>query len=225
MIRVGITTAAESAPTVGTLFAALGLHPVRLPCIRTQVAPERVIATMRQKADRADLVVLTSVTTLRLLWGERAPTAPVAAVGAATAEAVTARGGRVVIVGTSTGRSLAGDINATGMRIVFPHAHGTDTEMLRILATKAADFEAVPVYRSVPMSPPADPVDAVAFASPSAVLGWTSSRSLVGTVVGAIGQRTADQIEHMGGTVDVMPEVPRFELLARALSARMGARA
>jgi len=219
--RVGITTAAERAPRVEAIFAAEGLRPVRLPCVRTEAVSARVIDEVRQKAEGADLVVLTSVTALNLLWGERAPAVPVAAVGSATAAAVTERGGRVSVVGSSTGLALAAQLEASGRRVVFPHAQGTDPEMLRLLASKVGSLDAAPVYRTVPMPPQGDSVDAVAFGSPSAVRGWVSARSLAGLVVGAIGPRTAGQVEAMGGSIDVMPEVPRFDLLAQALSARL----
>ncbi|NOY55828.1 MAG: hypothetical protein GXP34_07560 [Actinobacteria bacterium] len=221
MNRIGITTAAERSPRVEAIFTAAGLRPVRLPCVRIEAVPARVIDEMRRKAERADLVVLTSVTALNLLWGEHAPAAPVAAVGSATAAAVTERGGRVSLVGSSTGLALAAEIDAPGRWVVFPHAQGTDPETLRLLASKVGNLDAAPVYRTVPIPPQGDSVDAVAFGSPSAVRGWVLARSLAGPVVGAIGSRTAGQVESLGGTVDVMPEVPRFDLLAQALSARL----
>ena len=59
MNRVGITTAAERAPRVEAIFAAAGLQPVRLPCVRTEAVSARVIDEVRRKAEGADLVVLT----------------------------------------------------------------------------------------------------------------------------------------------------------------------
>ena len=221
MNKVGITTAAERSPRVEAIFAAAGLRPVRLPCVRTEAVSARVIDDVRRNADSADLVVLTSVTALNLLWGEHAPAVPVAAVGSATAAAVTERGGRVSVVGSSTGLALAAELDAPGQRVVFPHAQGTDPETLRLMASKVGSLEATPVYRTIPIPPQDDSVDAVAFGSPSAVRGWVSARSLADLVVGAIGPRTAGQVESLGGSVDVMPEVPRFELLAQALSARL----
>jgi len=218
VITVAITTAVERAPSVEAVFAAARLQPVVLPCIRTEVAARQIIADMRERADRADLVVLTSATAVDLLWGDAAPAAPVAAVGSATAHAVTVRGGTVLIVGSSTGRQLAADVDAEGLTVVFPHAHETDPEVVRILSEKAASLLAAPVYRSVPIPPPDNLVDAVAFASPSAVRGWMLSRSLNGLVIGAIGRRTAEQIVAVGGTVHVMPDVPRFDLMAQAFS-------
>ncbi len=217
MTRVAITTASERADRVAALFSEAALLPVLLPCVRTEPVPQPLLDQMRRRADDADLVVLTSTTALDLVWGDSAPVAPVAAVGRITAAAVRHRGGVVSFVGDSTGRSLADAIDATGMDIAFPHAGSTDPAVLRILASKAAHLEAVAVYRNRPIPPADDPVDAVAFGSPSAVRGWTISRPLTGLVVGAIGTRTAEAVEMAGSSVNVMPERPDFGLLARAL--------
>lgn len=223
MRRVAITTATERAGRVARSFSTVGLDPVLLPCIETRAAERPVLAAVRQLADRADLIVLTSATTVPLVWGDAAPLAPVAAVGAVTASAVRDRGGMVAYVGHGTGRDLAEAISLEGVRVVFPHAEGVDPEVVRILEERAEELDHRTVYRSVPIVPGGDPVDMVAFGSPSAVEGWRMSRTFDDVRIGVIGPRTAVAVERHGGIVHVIAEVPRFDALAEAFRSEVPA--
>lgn len=226
MTRVAITT--DRFESAGRPFRRFGLEPVALPCIRIEPADATVLAQARRAAAVCDLLVITSVRTVDLLWPDAMPPSPVAAVGERTAAAVTARGGRVVVAGRAGLDDVIDRLNnlleAAG--VVFPHAGGywsnpenspalrTAVEALRARAASLTEFE---VYRTTSLPPAADAVAAVAFSSPSAVAGWHLSRSLDNLVVGVIGSTT-----RLAVSVHREPEVvaprPSHDALARAMA-------
>jgi uroporphyrinogen-III synthase len=217
--RVAVTTAADRA---GALTAALwdeGLQPVELPCIRVEGADAAVLRRAREAAEQADLVLLTSMRSIEILWPENGfPGTPVAAVGGATAERVRSRGGRVVETGTGGAAQLIGTLDLAGKTVAYPHADGTDPSVLAALEAGARRVVALPIYRTAPIGPAGDLVDGAAFASPSAVLGWTMTRSLAGLVVGAIGPTTGAALEARHRVPDVVAFPPSFDSLARELA-------
>ncbi len=207
---------AEAAET----FHRVGLAPVWLPCIRIEPAAEDVLAEAREAASIADLVLISSVRTLDVLWDKRAmPAVAVAAVGESTAAAVTARGGRVVIVGRAGLADLveraAGHLGSA--RVVFPHAAGSDPLALEQLLASATNLRMFEVYRTVPVAPALTPVQAAAFASPSAVEGWLLSRDLDGLVIGVIGATTWDAVARHR-LPDVVAPHPQNQALADAMA-------
>jgi uroporphyrinogen-III synthase len=204
-------------------FARVGLEPVPTPCI--QMSPARVdkLEQAREAAAAADLILLTSARTVELLWPEGGmPACDVAAVGAATARAVVSAGGRVVTTGqgglSDLVESVAGDLD--GRRVVIIRAAGSDTVALRRLHALAPELEDHVVYRVQPIGPTPTPVDAVAFASPSAVEGWLLTRSLDDLVVAVIGDTTAAAVASHR-VPDVVASQPSFPALAGALSSFM----
>lgn len=215
---MAVTTSRDRAPEAAACFAAAGLTPVVLPCIR--IVPADDVGSLRRAAEEADLLVLTSRRPLEILWPEgRMPPVPVAAVGPATARQAERWGARVVTVGRGGGADLV--IDGRWKAVVYPHAEGTDREVIRRLEAMAERLVAEPVYRTEPVPPAAYPVEAVAFASPSAVEGWTSGRSLDGLVVGAIGATTAAAVETFGRRPDVVPALPGYRALAEELAAHI----
>ncbi len=222
MIRVAITT--DRFERAAPAFRWHGLEPVRLPCIRVVPSGPVVLAQAREAASRAELLVITSIRTLDLLWPDGTmPAVAVGAVGERTSAAVVARGGRVVVRGRSGLVDLVErmpDLLASSC-VVFPHAAGMDhgaVEMLKERATRLSEFE---VYRSVPVSPGSAPVEAVAFASPSAVQGWLLSRALDAIVVGVIGPTTRDAVAPHRSP-DVIADRPSHRYLARAMAFYLG---
>ncbi|MDP8957759.1 MAG: uroporphyrinogen-III synthase, partial [Actinomycetota bacterium] len=136
-----------------------------------------------------------------------------------TAEGVWARGGRVLAVGDGGLRSLLDEFDPKGRTVAYPHAEGTDAVGLRLLEQGARRLVAVAVYRSVPRGPGTDPVEAAAFASPSAVEGWCMTRSLADIRVGAIGPTTAAALEQRGRRADVVASSSSYRMLAEGLAA------
>jgi uroporphyrinogen-III synthase len=215
--KVAITT--DRFEDAAPWYAVRGLEPVALPCIRVVKAPEDALRSARLAAESADLLLITSPRTVRLLWhGRRMPPVPVAAVGEATAAAVEQAGGSVRHIGSAGLAQLAADLSRQLPlgRVVFPRAANADPAPLALVDSEGTEIVAFDVYRTVPTAPGPDPVDAVAFASPSAVEGWFLSRALDGLVVGAIGHTTAAALT--GHRPVVVPDRPSHRALAEELA-------
>jgi uroporphyrinogen-III synthase len=217
---VAITTSRDRYDEAARPFTEQGFTPIALPCITVEVADEDLLTGARSTANGVDLLFVTSARTIRLLWPDGAmPAVPVAAIGVATARAVTRAGGNVAVVGTGGGLDLIDRVRALPRvrRALFPHAGGTDPNVLAAFRATVTVASTIPIYRTVPVAPDADPVDAVAFASASAVMGWFLTRDTGGTIVGAIGRPTVAALGSFGATVDAVPDVPGFASMASAL--------
>ena len=226
MTRVAITT--DRFESAGRPFRRFGLEPVALPCIRIEPAGADVLAEARRAAAACDLLVITSVRSVDLLWPDSIPNSPVAAVGERTAAAVTARGGRVVVAGRAGLDDVIERLDnlLEGAGVVFPHAGGfwsnpdtspallTAVESLRGRAASLTEFE---VYRTTSLPPGADEVAAVAFSSPSAVAGWHLSRSFDSLVIGVIGSTTRLAVS-VHRKPEVVAPLPSHDALARAMA-------
>jgi uroporphyrinogen-III synthase len=218
VIRVAITT--DRYEMAASTYARLGLEPVAVPCIRVDPASGDVLAATREAAAGADVLLISSVRTLDLLWPKGPmPRVDVAAVGQMTAAAVEARRGRVAVTGRSGLGALIRDAAdlLVGSQVVFPHAAGSDLSLLHALRAQAGALIEFEVYRAVPVAPIQTPVAAVAFASPSAVAGWLLSRDLERLVVGVIGPTTRAAVARLRPP-DVVASQPSHVALARAMA-------
>lgn len=221
MIRVGVTS--DRFDDIASGYADAGLEPVSLPCIQIQPARPGNIAYLRERAMNVDLMVITSPRVVSLVWPDGGmPEVDTAVVGRSTASRVERAGGRITRIGNAGLARLvelsAGHIE--GRRVLIAHAEGSDPAAMARLREIASDLEEHPVYRAVPMAPGSDRVDAVAFASPSAVKGWELSRGFDDLVVGAIGTTTAAAIARHRAA-DVIAERPSHPNLARAIASFM----
>lgn len=220
MTRVAITTTAESFQRVAPEFARVGLEPVSLPCIRIEECDRGEIDRLRAAAAEADLIVLTSRRTVDILWPNRdMPATPVAAVGSATSHAAADAGGNLVSVGSGGGASLVELLSPrlVGATVVYPHAHRADPALAEDLRMQATMLIEGSVYDTVPIAPGDDPVDVVTFASPSAVEGWTMTRTL-DPVVLSIGPTTTAALDRLGRSPDLIADDPTFTALAMAIA-------
>ncbi len=222
MTRVAVTTELGGAERIGDEAVAAGLEPIYLPCIRIEVSPPELLDPMRAAAADADWVICTSQRAVSALWpaGGMPTHAMVATVGAATARAVMAAGGRVEVTGTGGAATLRELLRGrlAGQTVVFPHARAADRVTVEMLRSEAGKVVAGVAYDTVPMAPPSDPVDAVIFGSPSALEGWLLTRDLSGVVVAAIGQTTAAALRAAGREPDVVPPVPGVAAVVAALA-------
>lgn len=222
--RLALTTTRDRSLQLIDEVAGLGLEPVVLPCIEMVPGPDAVIETARIESARSDWLLLTSPRTVHELWPERGmPKTRAAAVGRATAEAVRDAGGRVAVVGDGGASELVDRIShiVGGQSVFFPHAAGADRSTIGLLEAAGATVRTKVVYEIRPISPPDDPIDAVAFGSPTAVTGWFLSRDLEGLQVGVIGQTTGAAVAGHGYRFDVMPPSPSFGDLARLLAGHL----
>lgn len=216
-MRAAVTTAADSFDRVAEAFAAHRIEAVPLPCIAIEAADDDELDTIRALASTADRILVTSARAVRVVWPGSVPAVPFLSVGPATSDAVARAGGTVLAEGSGGAADLLDRIDVAGLRVVFPHAAGADPETEAALRARGASVDARVAYRSVPIGPESEPVDAVTFASPSAVEGWCLTRSLEDQLIAAIGPTTAAAVEGRGGTVDLIAERPGFEEMAAAL--------
>lgn len=223
MLRVAVTTTADGFARWAGPLSDQGFEPVALPCIT--IRPTMDLARARLHAVGADLLVLTSPRTVRFLWPEGGmPSTPVAAVGRATSEAVIEAGGEVALTGDGDADAVVDGLagNVAGRTVAFLGAASADPARAARLASFGADVLTVAVYETFPIPPATETVDAACFGSPSAVRGWSISRTFEELdVVAAIGPVTAAELERHGVTTLVQPSVPSLEALASALSATL----
>lgn len=230
MTRVAITT--DRFESAAVPFRRYGFEAVPLPCIRVDAADADVLADARKAAAAGSLLLITSTRTVELLWPDGSmPASQVAAVGERTAAEVVARGGRLMLSGTAGFVDL---INQLGDKlesatVVFPHGGGqwskpatstipqTAIDTLRERAAKLVEFE---VYRTTSQAPGNGAVEAAAFASPSAVVGWHAARSFDGLVIGVIGSTTRlAMAAHR--PPDVVAPNPSHDALAQAMASHL----
>lgn len=224
MTRVAITT--DRFARVAPGFSAVGLDPVHLPCIRVERRDEEAIRAAREAVAGAELVVVTSARTVSLLWPEGdMPLVDVAAVGRITASAVSAAGARVVATGRSGLSGLVEAASATlkGRNVVLIHASGADPNGMARLESVVGGLDEHVVYRVTPIAPDQLPVEAVVFASPTAVQGWAMSRGFDQLVVGVIGHTTAREAARHRSP-DLVASTPSFPALAHELSSYLEVR-
>lgn len=220
MTRVAVTSEPETAARIGEALTNVSMEPVYLPCIRIVQSPPEALDPMRVAAEKADWLVFTSRRAVEIMWPEVMPAGPkVAAVGAATAAAVTAAGGRVALRGSGGAAELCDRLRdrVAGRLVVFPHAAGAAPETAATLRSGGAEVVAAPAYQTLSVAPADDSVDALILASPSAVAGWLMSRDLAGMVVAAMGQTTAQAVRDSGVEPDVVPSVPGAGAIVGAL--------
>lgn len=221
MGRVAVTTAADRSSRLAAQARRHGLEPVLLPCIEVTPVPDAELHTARALAWRADWLVVTSPRAVAAVWPDGGmPPLAVAAVGRATVASVEEAGGSVDLVGEAGAGSLVARLaeTAAGKSVFFPHASGADPAMITTLERAGAEVTAVAVYETRALAPGPDPVDSVAFGSPSAIRGWLLSRHLDDLVLGAIGETTARALADVGRPPQVVPPHPDFEDLMAHLA-------
>lgn len=220
-MNVGVTSPADGFVRYEIALKSHGLSAVRTPTVKIVPAEDGILDQLRLAAERADVLFVTSERTIRFLWPDGSmPPVPVAAVGATTARAVRDAGGHVSRVGIAGSAALLDDITqlVDGKKVVYPRASGAHPMAITRLSLVAESVVSEIVYSAVPVAPPSDPVDAVTFASPSAVQGWLLSRNLTGIAVAAIGPTTAAALRDHGSAPDAVASVPSAAALATAIS-------
>lgn len=165
-----------------------------------------------------------------------------AAVGAATARRVAERIRAADLVPrVANGAALAAELGprVSGRRVLVPRAAGGRPELVDGLSRAGATVAAPVAYRTVPV-PPEDlrpladalasgTVDAVVFASPSAVRSVVAAlgprRTLLGSVtLAAIGPTTASALRDVALHAVVQPDVATGPALADALADHLSRR-
>jgi uroporphyrinogen-III synthase len=188
------------------------------------------LTEVRELAETIGVVMVSSARTVQIVWGRRVPDVAFLTVGPASTAAVVSAGGRVELEGEGGLADLVRRLDAFGVpAVVFPHAmrsdlgrSGLERSDPGLLGGVSTTILSRPVYRTEPISPPDVNVDAVAFASPSAVDGWFSGRKTDALVVAAIGATTSRRLQEVGVTPDVIPDHPGFPAMAQSLAVYRG---
>lgn len=223
-MRVGITVPVDGFADAARPFTDLGFTVESIPCVGITPVSADELAEIRSLAVSVDRVMATSPRVVRSVWTDDAPDTPFVSVGRATAEAVEQAGGRSILVGDAGSDRLVDllvDSGWTG-RLLFPHSDQADRRVLDRLAAARIEIFARVAYRSTAIAPTDSAVDAVAFASPSAVAGWCMKRDLENLTIAAIGPTTAEAVTDCGGVVGVMPATPGFDNIANELHRHLG---
>ncbi len=247
---VVVTRRKGDEDALGARLAALGAAVRELPSIvfHPPADPGPLDAALRDLG-RFEWVVFTSATAvertlerLRALGVDpaRLGGARLAAVGPATAERL-ARDLRPpdLVPREAKGDVLAAELapHVRGRRVLFPRPAEGRPETVAGLLAAGAELTAVEAYRTAPAPPEtlaplgdwlaAREVDAVAFASPSAVqaivgaLGPRAGR-LREVLLAAIGPTTAEALRAAGLPVGAVPARYTGAALAEAIAERLG---
>lgn len=195
--RILVTRAQHQADSLATLLAAAGAEPVIAPLIAIEMlpTPENLIARLHQ----ADWLVFTSANGITCLiehlqhlgYDLRAlGTAKIATIGSATAHCLQRLNLHVTFIPeVADAASLAAEFPAPNQQritIITPLEH--NDALGQLLSERGAIVATIPVYRTVPADriqlPELSTLDAITFASPSAV------RSFRALVPGDIGNVT-----------------------------------
>lgn len=249
---VVVTRGVAGEDALGARLVALGAAVRELPAIVVgPPASSGPLDAALRALDGFDWVVFASVnaverTLARLdalglgraaLAGRR-----LAAVGPATA-AWLAREVRApdLVPAEARGAALAEALGGRtrGRRVLVPRPAEGRPELVAGLAAAGAEVTAVEAYRTLPASPErlaplgdwlaAGEVDAVAFASPSAVRAVTAALGaratlLARALLAAIGPTTGDALRAAGLAPGVEPDQHTGPALAEAIAARLGPR-
>jgi uroporphyrinogen-III synthase len=188
--RILVTRPAEGADDLAALLADRGLEPVPVPTVAIDIestAPgvDRMLATL----DGADWLVLTSANGARAVAarigdGALPPGVRVAAVGPATAEALSGAGIDVDHVPDEflTVAIADGLGPLFGRRVVLARADAATPDLREALSASGADVEEVVAYRTIEGPPSSrDPLSA-SLADGLAGIAFTSGSTVRGLV-------------------------------------------
>jgi uroporphyrinogen-III synthase len=250
--RIVNTRAPHQSGELDRLLRVRGATPLAYPCIAIAPPAETsaLDAALRDLvAGRFDWLVLTSANTVRaiaerLAWLDlRLPVAPAfatAAIGLTTAEtAETALGLRQIVTPPEErGEALARAIPArAGSRVLCPVSEIARPEAAELLRQRGAEVTVVTAYRTVTGSGGVDlprllacrRVDAVTFASPSAVAGFVARldaeggdlADLAGLAVVCLGPLTHDAARSRGLERALVSTKPTLPALIETLEAAL----
>ncbi|MEI7706054.1 MAG: uroporphyrinogen-III synthase [Deltaproteobacteria bacterium] len=249
--RVAVTRGKGGDDPLAARLRELGAEVIPAPAI--SVAPPSSWSELDQalrELGRFEWIVFASATAVDMCLDRIAalslpppgPETRLAAVGQATAGRLAERLRPPDLVpGQATGEGLAAALapHARGRRVLVPRAEGGRPELVDGLAAAGALVRAVPCYRTLPAAPAevsllgdalaAGGVDAVAFASPSAVRSVVAALGaraalLERCAIAAIGPTTAAAVREYGLRVAVTPGEASAVALADAIAAHLGPR-
>jgi len=237
-VRVLITRPAEQSQVWADLFRAAGADPVLFPTVT--IGPPtswEPLDDCLAHLDRYDWLVFSSAAAVRHTIDRLPDRASVqqkriAAVGDATANALSSQGVRVDLIPSEgadqngQGLALALSTLSAGTRVLFPQAIGGRPELRDALVANGCSVHVVAASQTLAVSPlPALPsFDVATFASPSALLAMVKGAglsALANQPMAVLGKTTAAAAQKLG----MHPEVaaaPRGEDMVLAVSRALG---
>lgn len=200
-----------------------------------EIAPLAAADLDRALRGDRDWIVVTSANAVRAL-GDRlrvASQARFAAVGPATADALRQHGVEPAFVPDRFAADAVaeglGDV--TGLSVLLPQADIASPELANELRARGALVDVVVVYRTVPVAPDAEGVEALRVADAVLLASGSAARSLASlglplgeTALVCIGVATAREAEGAGLTVRCIAEEATGEGMIRALVSIFGGR-
>ncbi len=221
--RIVITRAAAQAAEAGRALAERGGVPLYFPTIHIAPAADPgLLDDALWNAKAFDWIAFTSANAVRAV-GDRLTVLgltiealhgpALAAIGPATAAALSGWGlSATVLPDEATGEALAAALGEVrGRRVLLPQGDIARPQLAAALTAGGAQVTAVTAYRTLTAAPDASAlaelqrgVDAVTFASPSAVAGWAALGLPTPPVVACIGPTTAEAARAAGLTVNVV---------------------
>lgn len=225
--RVALTREAGLNGVLADLLVADGFDAVECPLIAS--VP---LGTLVLDLTGYDWVAFTSATAVDMLFrGVRDARSfggtKVAAVGEATASRLRARGIEPDVIGTAGGAALGEVIAGPPSCVLLPQAEGARPELADTLRARGFDVEELALYRTVaaPLDEAARAalatVDAVVFASPSAISAWQNHGLDPPAVAICIGPTTAAAAQAQGFPV-VTADEPTAPAMAAAVRRSLG---
>lgn len=246
--RVLVTRAAEQAGGLSERLAALGASPVEIPTIRAiplvdNSELDAALADLR----RFDWMAFTSANAVRFVFDRLSAAGAdaralhpvrVAAMGGATASALSARGVSADFIPERSDSDGFADglarLGVSGARILIPRSDLAGRRLPDRLRRAGAAVSEITAYRTETpeSSRPAlaaaldAGLDAATFASASAAANLIALldgdiRRLDGVSIACIGRATAAAASGMGLKVDIVAPTPSADALASELAARL----
>lgn len=250
--RVAVTRGKEGEDSLSERLHALGAEVLPFPSIATSPpASYQALDAALRELGRFDWIAFQSGNAVDAFAARRAALrvhAPpervkLAAVGKATAARIAgALRTPDLVPAEASGEALAAAMAplVRGKRVLVPRAAEGRPELVDGLVAAGAEVVAVEAYRTVSARPETlrilgdllgrGEVDAVAFASPSAVRSVVAAlgarAALLGrAAIAVIGPTTGEAVRAAGLHVDVQPDEHTAVALADAIAAKLGPRA
>lgn len=241
--RIVVTRARAQASELAARLRALGADVLEAPSIRIEPLDARPLLERLGHLAEYQWIVFTSVNTVDIVWqalrsagldARAVARTKIAAIGAATAEALAEHGLVAdVLPERSVAEGLADALKARddvkGARVLYPSAEGARDALPRALGEMGASVDRVLVYRSVPDERGAARVreaiasgraDLVTFTSASTVthfvdaVGADAARRVRGASIGSI---TSDAARAAGVEVIAEAHAPSVDALVAAI--------
>lgn len=221
--RIVVTRRHEQATDLVKRLRAEGATPIALPTIDVIPLPAPELESAVDELESVDWLVFTSANAVRFFFdrvdgmGQPDVWPPMAVVGRATASALLGQGHEAsAIPDAFSGEALARSLGAlSGQRVLLPRAKTGRPEIVAALKAAGASVVDIALYETVmpevsteAMTSVRAGVDVLTFTSPSTVQNFfrmVDARLVSEALICCIGPTTADAVQQLGYSADVVP--------------------